>query len=174
MAKPVLKAFTDYPIDGYNGVHQVEVLAYDRDKYATVRIGSSVEDVKSGYLFRDPALTRHLSRVSLYRLPQEVGEPADSHEEVQRELKRLRRRRADYTLWVGDIAHQYKSLAEALGHMSRVPCTETTLLRRCRHFKCGFVSECLMEQGPEGFVTFTGTKGRHSSIKTRHFKKYFR
>lgn len=174
MAKPVLKAFTDYPIDGYDGVHQVEVIAYDRDKYATVRIGSSVEDVKSGYLFRDEALTRRLSRVSLYRLPVEAGAPADSHEKVQRELKRLRSRRTDYTLWVGDTPHQYKSLAEALVGMSRVPRGETTLLRRCRHFKCGFVSECLLENGPDGFVTFTGTKGRHSSIKTRHFKKYFR
>lgn len=174
MPAPVLKAFTDYPIEGHTGIIEVEVLAFDRNKYATVRIGDIVEDVKRCYLCRDPALTRPLDLVRLYQLPQEVGEPAEPRAQVFRTLKHERRRRTDYILWVGDTRHAYKTLDAALRHMARVSRTETCLLRRCRSMNYGFSSEGLVENGPEGYFIMTGTKRSRNSIKTRHYKKYFK
>lgn len=97
-ARSPLKAFTDYPLEGATGVVEVQMLAYDRNKYATVRFGAQVTKIKAGYLYRDPALTRCLARVEFYSLPVADDAPTPSRRQACRELKARRRKKTTYTV----------------------------------------------------------------------------
>lgn len=57
--KAKILAYTDYPIIGLGDVYGkkapmrgCEVLEYDGDKYATVKVGGVIEGVKTGYIYR--------------------------------------------------------------------------------------------------------------------------
>lgn len=113
-------AYTDYPVGAHTGTIKVELLAYDRDKYVTVRAGTDVEDVKTGYLFQDKDLKRHLSVITLYSLPSEEGKPVPTRLKAHAEMMKHRRRhKTRYSLWVGDKRFEYSNLHDALRHFGR-------------------------------------------------------
>ena len=70
-----MKAYTDYPFEGNeNGsTIEVEVLAYDRNKYAQVNWNGEIHEVKTGYLYREPERQKNLKYSELIALPIEVG-----------------------------------------------------------------------------------------------------
>lgn len=52
-----MKVWTDYPFDGPHELVEVELLAFDTDKYCVVRLPDGrLESVKIGYLHRTEAL----------------------------------------------------------------------------------------------------------------------
>jgi hypothetical protein len=62
MEGQTMKAWTDYPILALGDkphqeapVREVEVLAYDGDKYCRVWVDGVEESIKSGYLYQLPA-----------------------------------------------------------------------------------------------------------------------
>ncbi len=135
-----MKYYTDYPINGVDGVKEVEVLAYDRNKYVTVLFQGKTTAIKAGYLMQDEALTKPVLRRQLLALPAEEGGSVPSRREIHAELKQMRRQhRTSYTLLVGDEAHEYRSLKESLAHFGRVyRDADCTLIRyRARKYRWG-------------------------------------
>lgn len=55
-----MKAYTNYPLytNPQSGTVEIEVFSYDRNKYADVRHEGEEEDIKIGYIYKDPALTK--------------------------------------------------------------------------------------------------------------------
>ncbi len=69
----MIKAWTDYPITGLGDipnqkapVRECKIIAYDCDKYCTVRIGDYVGNIKSGYLYDSPGRHGEAKPVSLF------------------------------------------------------------------------------------------------------------
>ncbi|WP_087864421.1 hypothetical protein [Comamonas thiooxydans] len=102
---------TDYPIEG-NEAHswiQVQLLAYDRNRYVAVQHGAVIEWIKAGYVRKAKASSapvKYLSRKDLYSLPREVGGPKPSCFAVHLELKAYRKRETDYSLLQHDPVSQ--------------------------------------------------------------------
>lgn len=77
-----MMAWTDYPITQLGDkpytkaeIREVEVLAYDRNKYCTVKVEGVVVDIKSGYIYKVPGRLGEVECVptSYYdNLPSEV------------------------------------------------------------------------------------------------------
>ena len=173
-APRTLRAFTDYPIAGSAGVVEIEVLAYDRDKYANVRLLSdpnATESVKSGYIFLDAALTQRPGMVRLYGLPTEMGEPGYNRRQVHATLKTEHKRKTEYNLWVGETRHTYATLREALRHLARVYRTHDCGLCRTRKEGYSWVSMPLLDVETGLFDISMNRKGR-AVFKVRHFKRY--
>lgn len=73
------KVWTDYPIVGLGDVpgerapvREAELLAWDRDKYVTARVGDVVETIKRGYFYLRPGRlgkVPHVTADILRRLP---------------------------------------------------------------------------------------------------------
>lgn len=123
------KAYTDYPIlgDGDHSIRQVDVVAYDRDKYARIVFNGEYYEVKSGYIFVDAQLKRRFSKYAWYSLPLEPGETAPTKLQVAREVKSISKRRTRYKVyfWLNELCSscpvaKFSNLAGALAHMSKV------------------------------------------------------
>lgn len=145
-----MKFYTDYPINGTDGVKEVEVLAYDRNKYVTVRFQGKTTAIKAGYLRQDEALTNPVLRRQLRVLPVKEDGSVPTRREIHAELKQMRRQhRTAYTLLVGDDAYEYRSLKESLAHFGRVyQGADCTLIRyRARKYRWGSVPFVASEDG---------------------------
>ena len=76
MAKRIIKGFTNYFSDvAEDGetinyvATPIEILSYDNNKYAEVRLPSGEEtEIKTGYIYADEALTRHFKEVDWFVL----------------------------------------------------------------------------------------------------------
>jgi hypothetical protein len=67
MAKPITTAYTNYPSG--ESVRRVALLRYDGNKYTSVRFEDGSEDeIKRGYLFRNPELTRAIPDIQWHLL----------------------------------------------------------------------------------------------------------
>lgn len=93
------KAYTDYPIlgDGDHSIRQVDVVAYDRDKYARIVFNGKDYEVKSGYIFADAQLKRRFSKYAWYSLPTEIDGKYPTRKEVHDTVKaEYRRKKVKY------------------------------------------------------------------------------
>lgn len=162
-------AFTDYPLNGSTGVIEVTVLAYDRNKYVTVRHGETLESVKSGYLYRDVQLRHWFGESWLYALPEEVGGPVPTRKAVHAELRAIRRRhRTTYTLWVGDKKHPYGTLKAALRHFGRVFRDQDCALSRQQEVRHSWRQDSIVESEGGGLVIPVWGRKKTSIFRSRH------
>lgn len=61
--KLIKSGFTDY----FGAVVPIEILEFDNNKYVTVRKpDGAIEEIKAGYIWRDPAMTRRIPEVDWY------------------------------------------------------------------------------------------------------------
>ena len=67
-----MKAYTDYPFtqDSCVEVKEIDVLSYDRNKYAVVEYQGEEYTIKRGYIWRDVALTTGFPVIYWCSLPQ--------------------------------------------------------------------------------------------------------
>jgi hypothetical protein len=167
--KNSISAWTDYPIDDDHSTKKVQVLRYDRNKYASVQWGDKFESIKVGYLFQDIELQRRLSALELYMLPAYEGDRYHSRREATETLRKETRRRINYDLWVGQNRLEFSSLSAALKklakHLIKVDCVLSRTVR-CNY---GFRSEPLIESENGYFSLFINNKKR-PILKTRHVK----
>lgn len=111
----MFRAFTDYPLPTRQGMVEVDVVAYDRNKYATVRYAGEEFQIKRGYLHADAAMTRQITRARWCALPYAADAPAPTRRAAERERKtKVRTKRTRYTLWIGQRRHDAATLAVAL------------------------------------------------------------
>lgn len=71
-----MKAYTDYPITELGDkpnkeapIRIVEVVAYDSDKYCTVRIDGVTKAIKAGYLYSKEGRCGEVPNINLDDLP---------------------------------------------------------------------------------------------------------
>lgn len=176
MNRKIPTGFTDYPIEGNpdSVVIEVEVLAYDRNKYVIVRRGDVVEEIKSGYLLSDAGLTKHFGRKFFYSLPQAVGGRWPTRREIHAEYAQHRVRTTTYTLWVGNAKHKYATLDAALRHFARVWRSGDCAVDRKQARGFGLVMDTLIESEGGHLVIPSYGKDRPSFKNGHHYKKYFR
>lgn len=125
------KAYTDYTIlgDRDHSIRQVDVVAYDRDKYARIVFNGEYYEVKSGYIFADDQLKLRFSKYAWYSLPTEIDGKYPTRKEVHDTVKKEYRRRK--TLYEVDFypegidaclprkaVKRFSNLADALRYMS--------------------------------------------------------
>lgn len=163
-------AWTDYPIGSDNSIKQVELVRYDRNKYALVKFGEEFKGIKSGYLFQDSALTRHMTAMALYALPIHDEDRAHTRLEVVNALRKEMRRQTTYALYVGKKRFRYTNLDEALAKLAPVILKEECHLSRHQKKNYSYISEPLINSEDGYFSRFRNSKQR-VVLKTSHLKK---
>lgn len=101
------KYYTDYPLDGQSFTgefKEVELLAYDRNKYVEVRDAQGLQDgIKAGYIRKYAFDNKTLKRITdqdLFKLPWEEHQPRPTRQEQAAELKaEYHHRKALYLIW---------------------------------------------------------------------------
>lgn len=162
-------AFTEYPLQNSQGVIAVDLLAYDRNKYVTVGVGSATEEVKAGYLFCDEALKKRVSDRQLYALPQKLGGASPTRLEVHKELKAIRRRHVTlYIVWVGNSRCEYRSLHAALRHFGRMCQKEDCEVMRQRFRKFSSVSDSIITSEGGSLVVPVYGPQHKTAFRSRH------
>lgn len=157
-------AYTDYPLPEHQGVVKVRLLAYDRNKYVTVDFQGYCDGVKSGYLFSDAALTKHLTQAKLYRLPRSVDQSWPTRKAVAAELKAGRKRKTHYFLWLGDERRTVGTLKAALRLIARDRKKVDCMLDR----RTEFLTTTLLETEQGSMVRYTHRGRPH--LKRGHLK----
>ena len=103
MAKLLKHGYTNFFGDGKTPL-PIEILRYDNNKYAKVRLPSGEEtEVKSGYIYADQALTRRIPEINWFILG--GGKRRDF---------KPREQKKSYDVRVGDQRLAYQSKQEAL------------------------------------------------------------
>lgn len=110
------KFYTDYPIAGNEEgvVVAIELLAYDRNKYLTVRFGDSTEEVKTGYVYKviNGKTKKWLSTKDILSLPTSTDAKAPTQRDIHSELKSKRSKKTTYSVWVGGTRSEFNTLKE--------------------------------------------------------------
>lgn len=163
----MFRAFTDYPLPARQGMVEVDVVAYDRNKYATVRYAGDEFQVKRGYLHADAAMTRQIPRARWCALPYATTAPAPTRRAAERERKaKARAKQTRYTLWIGPCRHDIGTLAEALRRARQL--TDFHLFRT-RRLGGSWTNACLIEVAA-GQITLCATSKRGFLTK-RHLRQ---
>lgn len=166
-----MKAYTDYPLqtNPNSEVVEIEVFSYDRNKYCTVRHAGEEEEIKAGYVWRDPKLTKRFSNLCWLQLPVKPWNKAPSRLQVFAEYKRIyRSKKVSYTLYNGSEDHYYNTLSDALKAFSRVK-------GDCYLFADtvgGFGWSARMILSREKGHLFVASDNRRPALKSRHLKKH--
>lgn len=112
--------FTDYPIDGQSddSIHQIKLLAYDRNKYATVQLQNGhITDIKTGYVFQDPTLSKHINIRVWFSLPTELDGAIPTRKQVQANLKAIWKRKTYYKVYVASSSLEVPSIVKRFNNM---------------------------------------------------------
>lgn len=166
-----MKAYTDYPIASnlQSEVIEVEMLTYDRDKYVTVKHGDCVEDIKRGYLFKDPKLTQRITKLTWCLLPED-GDELKSRREAYCELKQNRAKSVEYTVYHQSHGEfKFDALLKALKKFNSFTDREGWAIHRVETTSCGFKSETILEK-TNGTIYICGGRNDYF-LRKRHLLK---
>lgn len=112
-----MKAYTDYPLqtNPNSEVVEIEVFSYDRNKYCTVRHAGEEEEIKSGYIWKDPELTKQFPLIHWLMLPRKPWEKKPTRLQAHRERKSLNvTGKTKYMVYLGGAPKIFKSQTKAL------------------------------------------------------------
>ncbi|GBG14860.1 porin [Novimethylophilus kurashikiensis] len=152
------------------GLELVDILAYDRNKYVTVRQNGEVSLVKRGYLFRDALGQVRFPAIFWYQLPRAEGLPRPSRLQASQELKALRRHsKTRYMLHTNGAPKCSDTLVKALRMFSDVAgdCFLTRFKDKGRSSMSGAI---LTRENGELFIITHG-RGYHE-VKQAHLRKF--
>jgi len=176
-----MKAYTDYPFIELGDiagkvapVREVEVLTYDRDKYALVLFDNVYQSIKAGYLYKTNNVSTirsrkapNVNRFDLYSLPIEDGGTSHNRKQVTEYLKTIRKRKTTYRFYTPTRMFEYSNLRASLSHfVSLYTKLDCFLLKEVKK-GCGFSSIPIAES-VEGRLSFLGT-----SLNNNHYFDYF-
>lgn len=165
-----IRAYTDYPLygDKSQAVKEVQVLTYDRNKYALVLHKNTEEVIKAGYLFKDPHMSKRLTLAMLLALPRTTAEAAPTRHQTRNAIKRHRRfSKTEYAVKAEKL-RTYANLRDALVAFKSSPVG--TLLSVTRQDKLGSLYQPLLQKSPEHIDIFL-YQGK-PSLKTGHLLKH--
>lgn len=166
-----MKAYTDYPLETNptSGVVEIEVLSYDRNKYAGVRHDGEEEEIKIGYIYKDPACTKTFANIHWLLLPRNPWDKKPTRLEAYREHKKTYRfKKISYALYSKGKKKHYTNLSDALKALSS-----------CERDYALFVNTVngrgwgggLLVSREDGHLVISSRRSS-SSLKIRHLKKY--
>ncbi len=168
-----MKAYTDYPFEGNeNGsTIEVEVLAYDRNKYAKVKWNGEIHEVKTGYLYRTPEKIKTLKYSEVIALPVEVGGKKMTKKEVSSYIKEETRRRTKYFVWVGSHKTETASLKKAFAIFAKYYKEDKCCIIKDQ--SAGFWSKHMgLIESEFGNLIILLDRNNRSVLKNFHIKKY--
>lgn len=162
-------AYTNYPFPelGDPGiVRQVRVIAYDRNKYATVLVGNIVSTVKAGYLYSDKELSKRFRNSKWYNVPVIAGDPLPTRREMAAEKKDDR------------VAVSYKLYANGFIIKKKTRDAALTCARKFQtwdlYMELKMFTSVYIAYSEDGEVAFcTQRYSDRSVLKTSHYQKYF-
>lgn len=166
-----MKAYTDYPLqtNPQSNVVEIQVLSYDRNKYATIRHEGEEEEIKTGYIWKDPELTKRVSDLCFLRLPVKPWDKAPSKLKAYREYKKTyRHKRVSYTLYRGSQYRYYSTLDSALKAFSNTVGDCYVIVVTVSGY--GWSTRMLLSR--EKGQLYAATNRRHPTLNPRHLKKY--
>lgn len=120
-----MKAYTDYPLqtNPNSEVVEIEVFSYDRNKYCTVRHDGEEEEIKRGYIWRDPKLTNPFPLIHWLSLPREPWDKKPTRLQAYRELKALNLSgKTEYLVYLGESRKTYGNITKALTAFKNSKC----------------------------------------------------
>lgn len=142
-----MKAYTDYPfVDGDYSIKEIEVLAYDRDKYASVRTpDGTIDQVKTGYITKDAGATKFFNRRVWHSLPTCVSGLKPTRKEVAAERKRWYKKKVTYCVFrTNEHRHRtFTNLKAALEFVKTAGIGGSELVRYSDR-KNSWTSDCLI------------------------------
>lgn len=171
LKKNTMKAYTNYPLqtNPTSSVVEIEVLSYDRNKYAGVRHDGEEEEIKTGYIYKDAELTKRFAEIEWYLLPEDAWSKKPTRQQAYQEMKYDKRRKGiKYALNLGGSLKEYKNLSDALSAFASSS-QDGWLLRSVRKgysFNAGPILERV-----DGWLYVVLRRGRFC-LKTNHIKKY--
>lgn len=169
-----MKAYTDYPfVDGDYSIKEIEVLAYDRDKYASVRTpDGTINQVKTGYITKDAGATKFFNRRVWHSLPERVFGPRPTRKQIATTHKRFYKKRVTYRVFWETSARKFTNLVDAIAFIKTINIDDCNLVRYS-DLKTSWTSEPLLgiENGIPYRVRNTCGKDRNRcAIKYKRFK----
>lgn len=112
-----MKAYTDYPLqtNPNREVVEIDVFSYDRNKYCCVRHNEEEEEIKRGYIWKDPELTKQFPLIHWLSLPREPWDKKPTRLQAYRELKALNvSGKTEYLVYLGESRKTYGNITKAL------------------------------------------------------------
>jgi len=160
--------YTDYPINGKEGLYEVVVLSYDRNKYCSVCTeNGDYEEIKLGYIWRDKELSKHFSLSLLHQLPYTVDGEYLTKKEAHKEVMKIKRnKRTEYIVYTQNNKYKFFTLKDAL---RCIALQEDCRLNKdisggyCSHFIT------ILRKVNNQYIAYIDRKGR-SIIKQKHIK----
>lgn len=171
MRKKELFAYTDYPLqeNKASAIVQVQLLAYDQNKYALVRHAATEEMVKTGYLFKDAELKYRLNGTVLDMLPLSASGPWPTRHQVQaRNRKRRKVNKLSYCLGYQGHTWNFKNLQKALQRFDTAPAG--SWLMYTKETKSRTTYSPLLCKQPSGIDVVLDSK--RPRLKTRHLLEH--
>lgn len=166
-----MKAYTNYPSETNptSSVVEIEVLSYDRNKYATVCHEGEEEDIKTGYIYKDPALTKRFSNIHWMMLPEEPWDRKPTRLEAHEELKATyRRKKTRYTVYTDNKVKYFRNRSDALKYFASTVGYSRLIMQVVGGKR--WVHKTLLER--EDGHLFTSSRRGFPDVKIHHLKKY--
>ncbi len=167
--------YTDYPIGGIEGIHEIAILAYDRNKY--VRVSSMdqtiYDEVKRGYIWRDKEMTRRFPSVLWQQLPYEEGGKSFTKKDAHQAVMADRRKKKTHYVVMPDDRNlpvkKFTNLRDALRCFAKVEGNACLTMKKDR--KMSWSTEPLMDKEGTSVIPYASRRRNgHSILKNRHIK----
>lgn len=174
-----MKVYTNYPLDGNENSETVEVdlLSYDRNKYCNVIFNGEIQSMKSGYLYRDPKMKKHVGNW-LQKVPFEIGMKMPTNHQYENERRKNRLDKASYLVYNtassapyhkdNDNLFEFKNLKDALKKAKTMTFFSVT---KETHQKFSWQGVEILSRDASVSIWITSKRMRHV-IKTHHVKTY--
>lgn len=166
-----MKAYTDYPLqtNPTSSVVEIEVLSYDRNKYAGVRHDGEEEEIKTGYIYKDPACTKLFPKIHWVLLPCVPWGKKPTRLEAYREHKKFyRANKVRYAFYSENKKGRYASLDAALKVFSACDQDCSVFVNYVKGTGRG---GGLLVSREDGHLVISSRRSS-SRLKIRHLKKY--
>lgn len=167
--------YTDYPIGGIEGIHEIAILTYDRNKYVLVRSmdGTVHEEIKRGCIWRDKEKTRSFPDILWHQLPYEECGKYFTKMEGHRAVMEIRRKKKTRYEVVPDDRNlpvqKFKNLHDALRCFAKIEGNACLVVKKER--KYSWSSEPLMDKEGTSVIPYSNRRSGGSILKTRHIKQ---
>lgn len=168
---------TDFPISGNESGQEVQLnlLAYDRNKYVTVKFQDYEDSVKSGYIYKYVSgKKKFLSKRDVMSLPISVKGIAPSRKSIEEEIKCSRKRKTTYTVWIGTNKRDFYTLKSVLKYVihKMKSTSEDIYVSRCVKSKYSWDTTPIFEiEGSQVFEYGRNGVARSSGwLSNRHYR----
>lgn len=158
-----MKAYTVYPInDTYGQVKMVEVLSYDRNKYAVVQYNGEHHEIKQGYIWKDDKLTKRFTTFHWAMLPHTPDglKPSQLRANMERKHNNRDKRTIYWLCYANGKSRRYKNVLRALDAFAHST-GDRYVIKERRGDGWAFASSTMIEVENGQLACYPGLTGKH-------------